>query len=93
MINYLLIISIYLNEAAIPAPWETVTMQFNYNKALPTKSSTTAETMKKLAEESIQPLGRPVFYTDGSVHKRQAGAGIVQKSLLQKQLHAHTRII
>ena len=65
------------NDAAIPAPWETVPTQLNYNKALPTKSSTTAETMKKLAEESIQPLERPVLYSDGSVHKRQAGAGIV----------------
>ena len=58
-----------MNEVAIPAPWETVPKQLNYNKALPTKSSTTAETMKKPADESIQPLGRPVFYTDGSVHK------------------------
>ena len=65
------------NEAAIPEPWETVPTQLNYNKALPTKSSTTTQTIKKLAEESIQPLGRPVFYTDGSVYKGQAGAGIV----------------
>ena len=65
------------NESAIPASWETVPMQLNYNKALPTKRSITAESMKKLAEESIRPLGRPVFYTDGSVHNRQAGAGIV----------------
>ena len=33
--------------------------------------------MKRPAEESIQALRRPVFYTDGSVHKRQSGAGIV----------------
>ena len=64
-------------EATIPAPWQTVPTQLSYNKYLPTKITTTADTTKKLTGKSIQPLRRLVFYIEGSVHKRQAGAGIV----------------
>ena len=64
------------NEATIPAPWQTVPTPLSYNKSLPTKSATTADTTKKLTGKSIQPLGRLVFYIEGSVHKRQAGGGI-----------------
>ena len=64
-------------EATIPAPWETVPVKINLNTQLPIKKSTAATTMRRLAEECLRDLSRPIFYTNGSVHNQQAGAGII----------------
>ena len=62
----------------IPAPWETVPV--NLNTQLPSKNSTATITMRRMAEESLQDLRRPIFYTDGSVHNQQARAGIIHEN-------------
>ena len=36
--------------------------------------------MRRMAEESLQDLRRPIFYTDGSVHNQQARAGIIHEN-------------
>ena len=64
----------------IPAPWETVPVKINFNTQLPSKNSTATITMRRMAEESLQDLKRPIFYTDGSVHNQQARAGVIHEN-------------
>ena len=63
-----------------PAPWETVPVKINFNTQLPSKNSTATITMRRMAEESLHDLRRPIFYTDGSVHNQQAGAGVIHEN-------------
>ena len=51
----------------------------NYNTELPAKHSVSDVQIKAVAECSIQHNGRPVFYTDGSVQSRKAGAGVIHE--------------
>ena len=51
----------------------------NYNTELPAKHSVSDVQIKAVAESSIQPNCSPVFYTDGSVQSRKAGAGVIHE--------------
>ena len=57
------------------APWHRAPITCNTNIEIPTKDSVSDAQLKTLAENSIVPNGRPVFYTDGSV--QNTGAGVV----------------
>ena len=59
------------------APWHRPPITCNTNIEIPTKDSVSDTKLKTLAENSIVPNGRPVFYTDGSVQNTAAGAGVV----------------
>ena len=59
------------------APWHRPPITCNTNIEIPTKDSVSDTQLKTLAENSIVPNGRPVFYTDGSVQNTAAGAGVV----------------
>ena len=59
------------------APWHRAPITCNTNIEIPTKDSVSDAQLKTLAENSIVPNGRPVFYTDGSVQNTAAGAGVV----------------
>ena len=60
------------NEAPSPPaePWSKVPIVVNTE--LPAKHSVSDVQIKAVAVNSIQPNGRPVFYTDGSVQNRKA---------------------
>ena len=61
------------------APWHRPPITCNTNIEIPTKDSVSDTQLKTLAENSIVPNGRPVFYTDGSVQNTAAGEGVVHR--------------
>ena len=50
--------------------------------------------MRRLAEECLRDLRRPIFYTDGSVHTQQAGARIIRgRTTMSVRLNAGASIL
>ena len=67
----------HYKDTPLVAPWHRVPITCNTNIKIPTKYSISEAQLKTLAENSIEPNGRPVFYTDDSVQNASAGAGVV----------------
>ena len=64
-------------DAPPVAPWHRAPITCNTNTQFPAKDSVSDAQLKRRAENSIVPNGRPVFYTEGSVQNTSAGAGVI----------------
>ena len=64
------------------APWDKVPLNLKFNESIPAKHSQDSQTLKTMAMATLQPAGRPVFYTDGSVQDMKAGIGIAHNGMI-----------
>ena len=63
------------------APWENVSMSFNYNTELPTKHTASEEELPCKVMASIDHTSSTLFYTDGGVKDGRAAAEVVHNEL------------
>ena len=64
------------------APWRKVPLNLNFNEPIPAKDTQDSQTLKSMAIATLQPVDRPVFYTDGSVQDMKAGIGIAHNGMI-----------